>query len=326
MNKFVLLLGVVVIAILAMMFFCVGFFTGTTITTSDITSITQENAGNPMEKAEGITDTTVLQNKESTADKLAADKTALNKIIDAVNDNAKSLTISDKIIKILAAAGYATETFSNIVKANKIPVRKTKKPQLNNKLTIDALLREISAEHKIDDNCSFETTKQILEDVNNEQLNEEEIKARKIVFIGYFKDNVAAQIQKLLSTKGYKVHIEHSKVWNSDESFIFCGPFEKEENADKLVSWLKVHDFPDAHIIDIIKESKEDKLLDSISESSANIPENEENKQEENELQKTYETTTVVPVVPIDSEISPQPPIQGITPVPNSINLQQQAS
>ncbi len=335
MNKFVLLLGVIIIAILAMMFFCVGFFTGTTITTSDVAGVVQgSDTAGKIEEIVGAAGA-----NESIADKLAADKTTIRKIVDAVDAHAKSLSISDKVMKILAAAGYATETFSNVVKGNGIPVKKRIKVRQNEKITVDALLREMFAEHRIDDECSLETTKRIIEEANVELSNVEEIKARKIVFIGYFKDNVAIQIQKLLSAKGYKVHIEHSKVWNSDESFVFCGPFEKEQTAVKLESWLKEHDFSDAHMVDVIKEDREGELLDSISENSANLPENDENASEGTvEAAGTstaasmtaptaqiapMTTSTIAPIAAQQAQATNEIPVIGITPGISAANQQQ---
>lgn len=339
MNKFVLLLGVIIIAILAMMFFCVGFFTGTTITTSDVASVVQgSDAAGKIEEVVGAAGA----NSESIADKLAADKTTIRKIVDAVDAHAKSLSISDKVMKILAAAGYATETFSNVVKGKSIPVKKRIKVRPNEKITVDALLREMFAEHRIDDECSLETTKRIIEEANVELSNVEEIKARKIVFIGYFKDNVAIQIQKLLSAKGYKVHVEHSKVWNSDESFVFCGPFEKEQTAVRLESWLKEHDFSDARIIDVIKGDREGELLDSISENSENMPENDENISEGTaETAGTPATASTTTQIASTAQVAPitasttaptaaqqaqainETPVIGITPGTSTTNQQQ---
>lgn len=251
MNKFVLLLGVIVLVTLAIMFFCVGFFTGSNISTSDIVSIIPKEA---------------------------IDKTKEQKII-AKNigeiTDAKSFTISDKILSILNAAGCATKGFSDIVQNNKASSRRIEKNKIqNNNVTIDSLLREIAATHHVNDDCSYEKTKHIIN--NTYPITDRNLFGKKIVFIGYFKNDIAAQIQELLVTKGYKVHVERSKSWDTDESFVFCGPFEKEKNASRLVEWLRKHDFGDARVIDIVKKVRENALFDTIKDNSDNMPINEE--------------------------------------------------
>ncbi|GHT95853.1 hypothetical protein FACS1894122_13730 [Alphaproteobacteria bacterium] len=242
MNKVVVVLGIIVLMTLSGLFFCVGFFTGTTIFPSRLTSI-----------GDDVKDT---------------EKSMTLKDIEDITD-ARSGNISEKVVNILAsAAETATEKVSTVIKY---------KNYMNmfgndNKLTVDSLLREIAASHSAGDDCSYDKT---VTQSSIHKPHDEHLKGKKIVFIGYFKNNVAMQIQKLLIGKGYKAHVEKSKSGDGSESFVFCGPFKKEENANALVLWLLKHDFSEARTISVSNDAIEETLYDFESDDS-NMPANDE--------------------------------------------------
>jgi hypothetical protein len=247
MNKVVVVLGIIVLMTLAMLFFCVGFFTGSTISPTQITESLQSEP------------------KKDTNRKITAQN------IEELTD-VKSATISDKIMDILSAAGSATGSLSSVFQSN----GKGKNPKHiegESKLTIDSLLREIATTHPPHDDCSYHKTMTQMH--APKPIVDKGLHGKKIVFVGYFKSNVAVQIQKLLTGKGYKTHVELSKSSEGNESFVFCGPFKKDENAKKLVTWLLGHDFSEAREVNITKEAIEETLFDIINEDSS-LPENSE--------------------------------------------------
>lgn len=285
MNKVVVVLGIIVLMTLAMLFFCVGFFTGSTISPTQITESLQTD---PKKDA----------NKKITAQN-----------IEELTD-VKSATISDKIMDILSAAGTATESFSTVFQGNG-KRKNTKHIEGESKLTIDSLLREIASTHPPHDDCSYHKTMTQMH--APKPIVDKGLYGKKIVFVGYFKSNVAVQIQKLLTGKGYKTHVELSKSSEGNESFVFCGPFKKDENAKKLVTWLLGHDFSEARVVNITKEVIEETLFDIINENSS-LPENSE----KDILEQN--TTSLQPAVhPAQTTIAH--PIA--TPNPHQINVPQ---
>lgn len=255
MNKVVAVLGIIVLLTLAMLFFCIGFFTGSTATPGNLAGdvISQIN----KDSAENMS-------KEAIAEKLGD-----------VGDM-KSAKISDKIMRILAAAGYKIENFSEIIKtkASKTLSHKTNKGLETEPLSVDSLLREIASSHTPQDDCSYQKT--MTEIQEHEPVVDKTLDGKKVVFIGYFKNAIAVQIQKLLTGRGYKTHVELSKSSDGQESFVFCGPFKKDDTANKLLQWLQTHDFTEARIISITKEAIEETLYDAINDGTG-LPENDEN-------------------------------------------------
>lgn len=183
--------------------------------------------------------------------------------------NAESASLSEKIQKILSVA---TDT----------PIKST--PETRNgslgdesQVSINSLLKEIAASHTTDDNCSINKTETNLNIPKNTPNTT--LEGKRIVFIGYFKTNVALQIQRLLLQKGYKVHVEESRTSNH-ESFVFCGPFKDRQNAENLVTWLRSHNFVDARVVTVERDALEETLFDATSNNTdmpanveANIPE-----------------------------------------------------
>lgn len=239
MNKVVAILGIIVIITLGALFFFAGFYMGNTSTfgLSSKTEATAENAGDKKITLQDI-----------------------NAQIAAQSNN-----ISDKVMKIISnsADNISTSVSRAVTKINN---------QSISQMSTDSLLKEIIASHSDHDDCSVEKTEKNIQ--SPQPLDKNSLRGKKVVFIGYFKDNVALQIQQLLVGKGYKVHVEQSKT-SIGESFIFCGPFKKKENADKLVDWLREHDFSEAKVVNIIQASVENTLADSLDDDS-DVPENEE--------------------------------------------------
>ena len=106
MNKVVAVLGIIVLLTLAMLFFCIGFFTGSTVTPGAL----PEAISSEIKK-----DTSENMSKEAIAQKLGD------------LGDVKSAKISDKIMGILATAGYTVENFSEIIKSKTPSIRKSSK-------------------------------------------------------------------------------------------------------------------------------------------------------------------------------------------------------
>ncbi len=254
MNKVVAVLGIIVLLTLAMLFFCIGFFTGSTVTPGTLT----EAISSEIKK-----DKNENMSKEAIAQKLGD------------LGDVKSAKISDKIMGILAAAGYTVENFSEIIKSKTPSIKKSSnKKKLSDvgHLSADSLLREMAISHSPKDDCSYEKTMKEIQDQS--PVTEQPLQGKKVVFIGYFKNAIAGQIQKLLTGKGYKTHVEMSN--DGHESFVFCGPFKRDETANKLLQWLQAHDFAEARVVSISKEAIEETLYDAMNDGTG-LPSNEEN-------------------------------------------------
>ncbi len=237
MNKIVVILGAIVLITLGALFFCAGFFTGSTIP-----SLFSEK-----------TEKTLPQDKDAEGKKISPE--SVESTI-----RAKSESISDKILKILSSGTQPEKTSIT-------------RPSISNtNISSESLLREIISSHTEHDNCSIQKTESIIQYPTKQ--NPDSLQGKTIVFIGYFKNNIALQVQKLLTSKGYKIHVEQSKT-NTDESYVFCGPFKKLDNAKKLTNWLKQHDFSEAKVIDTTSAHVEDLMLKTSEDSDA-LPENEE--------------------------------------------------
>lgn len=238
MNKVIAILGIIVLITLGALFFFAGFYMGNTTTFGS--SSKTETAVDSNDKKITLQD--------------------INAQIAAQSNN-----ISDKVMKIISDGADNISTSVSKVVTN-----------INHKnisqISADSLLKEIIASHSSNDACSTAQTEKNME--STQSYNKDSLRGKKVVFIGYFKNNIALQIQQLLSEKGYKVHVEQSKTCHG-ESFIFSGPFQKQENADKLVNWLKSHDFSEARVVNIIQEPVENILADSMNDNST-IPENAE--------------------------------------------------
>jgi cell division septation protein DedD len=241
-NKVVAILGIVVLITLGGLFFCAGFFTGTHISPTQA-SLAKE--GSPANTQKGIS----LNDVESVMD-------------------TKSETISEKIMGILSSSTETSQK-SDVVDKKNMPVT----GEESTKVSIDSLLREIAANHATNDDCSPKKTLSKMKIPT--PINPNSLQGKRIVFIGYFKNKIALEVQKLLVGKGYRAHVESSKI-GDNESFIFCGPFKKEKNAEKLVKWLRKHDFKEARLVSVSRESIEETLYDAINDDSGGPPENSE--------------------------------------------------
>ena len=240
MNKIVAILGVVVLITLGALFFFAGFYMGNTTTFGKPATTETESAENQDKKKITLQD--------------------INAKIAAQSNN-----VSEKVMKIISSSA---DNISNSVSKVVTKISHQKASQMS----ADSLLKEILASHSEHDDCSAEKTEKNIQSAA--KYNKDSLRGKKVVFIGYFKDNIALQIQHLLINKGYKVHVEESKTCPG-ESFIFCGPFKKKENAETLVAWLRDHDFSEAKVVNIIQESVEKTIADTMDNDST-IPENEE--------------------------------------------------
>jgi hypothetical protein len=240
MNKIVAILGIIVLITLGGLFFCAGFFTGTTMSPTKIAAVDEEQADSEK-------------------------KITLKDVEDVIDP--KSATISDKIMEILSsAADTATSKISDAIDNT------GKRNDDESQLTMDSLLREIMSTHTENDNCSPEKT---LEQINSPKpLDPNSLQGKKIVFVGYFKNKIAFQVQRLLIGKGYRAHLEVSKA-GDNESFIFCGPFKKEANARNLVKWLQKHNFSEARVVSVSDQAIEETIYDFVNDDN-NMPENAE--------------------------------------------------
>ncbi|MDR1362185.1 MAG: hypothetical protein LBJ16_03150 [Holosporaceae bacterium] len=280
MNKVVAVLGIIVLLTISGLFFCVGFFTGTTIFPSRLS---------------------LNEGKEP-------DKSMTLKDVEAITD-VRSASVSEKVLGIIAsAAETAGETISSVVTKHRDGSSKFLD---GDKLTVDSLLREIAAGHSSTDDCSYNKSVVQLQTPKS-IVTGEDLGGKKLVFIGYFKNNIALQIQKLLGKKGYKTHVEKSKNGDGSEAFVFCGPFKKDENANNLVTWLRKHEFLEARSISISNEAIEETLYDFASDDSG-MPANVE--KDIPEMTFVPSAASVVPFVPAASVVPvatppiAQPPI-----------------
>ncbi|MCR5225448.1 MAG: hypothetical protein K6C34_05160 [Alphaproteobacteria bacterium] len=246
MNKIVAILGIIVVIMLGGLFFCAGFFTGSSMNS---------------------TASSVSSGTENTSDKSTKDN------VDALLDT-KSETLSEKVMDLLASAADSAISTAENLTAEQNQGETSESENSDEQMTVDSLLREIASSHTSDDHCSPQTTQAQMDAPKPKNL-QQGMQGKKIVFIGYFKNKIALQIQQLLQSKGYKTHVEISKAGEQNEAFVFCGPFKQEKNARKLVTWLRRHNFKEAHLISVSKEAIEETLYDFISEDSK-LPTNAE--------------------------------------------------
>ena len=238
MNKVVAILGVIVVITLGALFFFAGFYMGNTSTFG---------SASKAEVATDNSDEKKITQQDINAQIAAQSNNISNKVMKIISDSADN--ISSSVSKVVTKINYQNIT----------------------QMSADSLLKEIIATHYDHDDCSIETTEK---NIQSSSLNKNSLRGKKVVFIGYFKDNVALQIQQLLVNKGYKVHVEKSKTCLG-ESFVFSGPFKKKESAEKLVDWLRSHDFSESRVVNVIQATVEDALSDSLDDNSS-VPENDE--------------------------------------------------
>ena len=256
MNKVVLLLGVIVFFTLAIVFFSVGFFAGYVIIPGD-----------------GVTATHAAVAGESSAASTGG-QIAVNNL--ASTEDVASLTISNRIGRILSTATDGKSTLFGLMSGGKNKLRNlatTPSKSGASSMTVESLLREIAATHDANDDCSYERTLAIGRLASN---TPESLIGKRVVFMGYFRNENAAHIQRLLTSRGYKVHATHSRG-NSDESLVFSGPFAEEENANQLARWLREHDFNEVKVVSITRESKHPESILRMKNNAENIPLNREN-------------------------------------------------
>jgi hypothetical protein len=244
MNKVVAILGIIVLVTLGGLFFCAGFFTGTTVFPTLQSAAVKSSDRSDEDSGKSVS----LKDIESSID-------------------SQSSSISDKILAILASAAESAST-SLSGGADKKPSR----TDASSYVTVDSLLREIAAAHATDDNCSVEeTVRKINAPV---PVNHNSLHGKRVVFIGYFKNKIALEIQKLLIGKGYNAHIEISQT-GSGESFIFGGTFKNVKNAVKLIKLLRKKNFSEARIVNISADAVEETLYDAVNDELG-PPENAE--------------------------------------------------
>jgi hypothetical protein len=306
MNKVVAILGIIVLITLAGLFFCVGFFTGTSSFSEKAAQALKVEA--QKEPKINPQDVEELTDKKSAAlsDKIQGILSAASSMMAGSKDEKKSPEVPEKSKNnkksdVNEDENEASEVIEDSEKSEKKGKKKASTDEANeddveslvkdygasdttdSRVTIDALLREIAASHSITDDCSYSKT--LLQSKTPHVINENSLVGKKIVFVGYFKNSVSMQIQKLLSSKGYRTHVEQSKGSDSRESFVFCGPFRKDKNAEKLVKWLLKNDFSDARVVKISEESIEETLYDFVNDES-DLPQNKEK-----EIQEINSTT-----------------------------------
>lgn len=272
MNKVVAVIGVIVLLMLATLFFCVGFFTGSTVIPGTITeAISSETK---KENGDNLT-------KENIDRKLGS-------------GDVTSAAISDKIMGILATAGCKVENLSEIARSKKTSTTSaSQKTKLINAshFTVDSLLKEIAASHNPQDDCSYEKTMSKIREQNSSA--EQILQGKKVVFIGYFRNEIAAQIQKLLTGRGYKTHVGLSG--DKCDSFVFCGPFKKDETANKLFRWLQTHNFSEARIVSVSREAIEETLYDAMDDVNELATNEEKTIPEINSANNTNANVSIAP-------------------------------
>ncbi|MDR0555729.1 MAG: hypothetical protein LBG20_01800 [Holosporaceae bacterium] len=271
MNKVVAILGIIVLITLGGLFFCAGFFTGTTI-------FPHSSGGSKDEAATSAGDGISMDAVEAAVD-------------------TKSSSMSEKIMAILSSAA---ETASSSISGQKDLQAYGEETQVS----IDSLLREIASSHAIDDDCSPLKTQAKMHSPS--PINSNGLTGKRIVFIGYFKNKIALEIQTLLAGKGYRVHVEHSRT-GENESYVFCGPFKKARTAKTLVTWLRKHSFSEARIVNVSSEAIEETLYDALNDD-AGPPENVERDIPEMHLLSVNPTPLPAPPIVVPQTASRIPP------------------
>ena len=283
MNKIVAILGIIIVIMLGGLFFCAGFFTGSTMSPSGSSATADAGA--------------------------TGEKTSSKDDVDALLET-KSESISQKVMDLLASAADSAISTAEDLATKKDSDNEPDKFD-DEQMTVDSLLREIASSHTRNDDCSPQTTQAQMDAPKPANL-QQGMQGKKIVFIGYFKNKVALQIQQLLQGKGYKTHVEISKAGEQDEAFVFCGPFRQEKVARKLVTWLRRHGFKEARLISVSKEAVEETLYDFIGDDSK-LPANTE-KDIPEVSEETVQMNVAQPVAVPQQTVMPQQMQQPMMP------------
>lgn len=152
-------------------------------------------------------------------------------------------------------------------KAEKATQEVQKESKERSVINIDNLLNEIAASHDTNDECLMENVKTSTKEPFTMNQNK-----RYVAFIGYFPNDISEEISHLMMAKGYPIHVQPSQI-NEDESYVFCGPFKKKLNAEKLIAWLHKHNFMNAKLVSHKLLQSEEIDLDEIEDASQ-LPQN----------------------------------------------------
>lgn len=189
-----------------------------------------------------------------------AEKEKASKIIDAKENK----SLMSKIQGILPGKN---EQDTLKTKAEKVTQEVQKESKERSVINIDNLLNEIAASHDTNDECLMENVKTSAKEPFTMNQNK-----RYVAFIGYFPNDVSEEISHLMMAKGYPIHVQPSQI-NEDESYVFCGPFKKKLNAEKLIAWLHKHNFMNAKLVSHKLLQSEEIDLDEIEDASQ-LPQN----------------------------------------------------
>lgn len=236
MNKIIFIAGILSTFLLGGLFFVAGFFTATS-------SNKIQSNNNLKEETDPKTPSKHIQN---TIDGVVSGVSNIIKGNSASHNNNVKVTTIDGGTIIL------------------------EKPSID--ITVDSLLKEILSKHRIDDSCSPELDSLIIS--KESYYNDVNLAKKYIVFVGYFKSDIADQLRQIFASKGYKAHVEKSRSVEADESFVFCGPFHTDKSCKTLLNWLISHNFSESRIIDISEQKDVEMLGDNLFRST--LPINQE--------------------------------------------------
>lgn len=182
---------------------------------------------------------------------VSSDKKNNTVLIDAKNEKT---SVIDKIYNMLPGK-KASKKQNHDVGENR-----EEEPSDNSgsNISIDNLLNEIVSSHETNDQCLIDDVKA----TEKEQIVMNQTR-RYLVFVGYFPADIAEEISQLMMAKGYPMHIQKSGITGED-SFLFCGPFRKKNNANSLVTWLHDNGFVNAKLVSHKLQQSEDMNLDEL--------------------------------------------------------------
>lgn len=153
-------------------------------------------------------------------------------------------------------------------------------------ISIDNLLNEIASSHETNDQCLIDDVKA----TEQEQIVMNQMR-RYLVFVGFFPADIANEISQLMMAKGYPMHIQKSGIAEGD-SFLFCGPFKKKNNANSLVTWLHDNGFVNAKLVSHKLLQSEDMNLDELDTQDI-LPLNSEGNRKSRRVNRAKRTKRV---------------------------------
>lgn len=242
MNKVVFIAGILTVCVVGGVFFCAGLFMS-----SYVVSKPGDNKVEPASKTRGEDVLSTLQ--ETTEDVKQKGSVILDKIADLIPGKSTARIINT-----------SNDSRPNVTEKDEEITRST------TNINIDNLLNEIVSGHDTSDQCLTENVKYL----NKEPIVMNNTK-KYMIFVGYFENNMCNDIAQLMMAKGYPIHTQRSGV-NNAESYMFCGPFKKKLNAQKILTWLNGNGFQNAKLVSQDTQKPEEISLEEFDDAADAVP------------------------------------------------------